>query len=90
MVYLLGIVVVVDALRVRAVARSPRCSASLAFDFFFVPPYFSFAVSDLQHIVTFGVMFLVAVVISQPDASASATRPTARAAASGARRASTP
>jgi two-component system sensor histidine kinase KdpD len=36
----------------------------LAFDFVFVPPYFSFAVSDLSHIVTFGVMFLVSVVIS--------------------------
>ncbi len=36
----------------------------LAFDFIFVPPYFSFAVTDLSHIVTFGVMFLVAVVIS--------------------------
>ena len=43
---------------------SPRSSASLAFDFFFVPPYFSFAVTDLSHIVTFAVMFLVAVVIS--------------------------
>jgi len=36
----------------------------LAFDFIFIPPYFSFAVSDLSHIITFGVMFLVAVVIS--------------------------
>jgi two-component system sensor histidine kinase KdpD len=36
----------------------------VAFDFFFVQPYFSFAVSDLRHIVTFGVMFLVAAVIS--------------------------
>jgi two-component system sensor histidine kinase KdpD len=36
----------------------------LAFDFFFVPPFLSFAVTDLSHIVTFGVMFFVAVVIS--------------------------
>jgi len=36
----------------------------LIFDFFFVPPYLSFAVTDLGHIVTFGVMFLVALVIS--------------------------
>ncbi len=36
----------------------------LAFDFFFVPPYFSFAVTDLHHILTFGVMFLVAFVVS--------------------------
>jgi two-component system sensor histidine kinase KdpD len=36
----------------------------LLLDFFFVPPYLSFAVSDFQHVVTFVVMFVVAVVIS--------------------------
>jgi two-component system, OmpR family, sensor histidine kinase KdpD len=36
----------------------------VVFDFFFVPPYMSFAVADFGHLVTFGVMFLVAVVIS--------------------------
>lgn len=36
----------------------------LAFDFFFVPPYLSFAVSDFRHVLTFGVMFLVAFVVS--------------------------
>ncbi|MDP9151009.1 MAG: ATP-binding protein, partial [Myxococcota bacterium] len=36
----------------------------LAFDFFFIPPFFSFAVTDLSHTVTFSVMFIVAVVIS--------------------------
>ena len=35
-----------------------------AFDFFFVPPYLTFAVSDTQYLVTFVVMLLVAVVIS--------------------------
>jgi len=30
-----------------------------AFDFFFVPPRFSFAVTDLQYLVTFGVMLVV-------------------------------
>jgi len=35
----------------------------VAFDFFFIPPYFSFAVSDLGHIWTFAVMFAVAWVI---------------------------
>ena len=30
-----------------------------AFDFFFVPPRFSFAVSDVQYLVTFGVMLAV-------------------------------
>ena len=36
----------------------------IAFDFFFVTPYLSFAVSDPRHTVTFAVMFVVAVVIS--------------------------
>ena len=34
------------------------------FDFFFIPPYHTFAVTDLRHIVTFGVIFLVATVIT--------------------------
>ncbi len=36
----------------------------LAFDFCFVPPRWTLAVEDAKYIVTFGVMFLVAVVIS--------------------------
>jgi len=35
------------------------------FDFFFVPPRFSFAVSDVQYVVTFAVMLLVALVVGQ-------------------------
>jgi two-component system sensor histidine kinase KdpD len=35
-----------------------------AFDFFFVPPYFTFAVSDTEYLVTFAVMLVVALVIS--------------------------
>jgi len=35
-----------------------------AFDFFFVPPYLTFAVSDTQYFVTFAVMLVVALVIS--------------------------
>jgi two-component system sensor histidine kinase KdpD len=63
MVYLLGIVLV--ALRF---GYGPSLLAAvlsvLFFDFFFIPPLYTFAVRDLSHIVTFGVMFLVAVVIS--------------------------
>src|SRR5512136_1744455 len=63
MVYLLGVVVV--AIRT---SRWPALLATLlstaAFDFFFVPPYFTFAVSDVRYCVTFGVMFAVALVIS--------------------------
>ncbi|HEY8100338.1 MAG TPA: two-component system sensor histidine kinase KdpD [Burkholderiaceae bacterium] len=33
-----------------------------AFDFFFVPPRFSFAVSDLQYLVTFAVMLIVGLI----------------------------
>ncbi len=33
------------------------------FDFFFVPPKFSFAVNDVQYVVTFAVMLLVALLI---------------------------
>ena len=36
-----------------------------AFDFFYVPPRFTFAVSDAQYIVTFGVMLFVALVVGQ-------------------------
>ena len=35
------------------------------FDFFFVPPHFTFAVSDAQYIVTFAVMLVVALVVGQ-------------------------
>lgn len=35
-----------------------------AVDVLFVPPYFSFAVTDFRHVFTFGVMFVVALVIS--------------------------
>ena len=35
------------------------------FDFFFVPPRFSFAVSDVQYLLTFAVMLAVALVIGQ-------------------------
>ncbi|MEO7037195.1 MAG: sensor histidine kinase KdpD [Polyangiaceae bacterium] len=63
MVYLLGIVLV--SLRfgygpsVLAAALSVLC-----FDFFFIPPLFTFAVRDMSHVATFAVMFLVALVIS--------------------------
>ena len=36
----------------------------LAFDFFLVPPYLTFAVSDTQYLITFGVLLVVSLVIS--------------------------
>jgi two-component system sensor histidine kinase KdpD len=53
--------------------RGPSVLASAlsvaAFDFFFVPPQFTFAVSDLRYMGTFAVMFLVGLVISNLTAS---------------------
>ena len=40
------------------------CLGVLAFDFFFVPPYFTFAVSDTQYIFTFVVMLATGLLIS--------------------------
>jgi len=63
MVYLVGVVVV--AVRF---GRGPSVLASVlavaAFDFFFVPPRFTFAVSDVEYVVTFAVMLLVGLVVS--------------------------
>jgi two-component system sensor histidine kinase KdpD len=63
MVYLLGIIVV--AMRF-GYGPSIACTvlSVAALDFFFVPPVYSFAVSDLQHVLTFAVMFVVALVVS--------------------------
>jgi len=64
MVYLFGVAVVATRW-----GRGPSALASLmsvaAFDFFFIPPYFSFAVSDVQYLLTFGVMLIVALLISR-------------------------
>jgi two-component system sensor histidine kinase KdpD len=63
MVYLLGVMLVASLF-----GRGPSILASAlsvgAFDFFFVPPVFTFAVSDVRYVVTFSVMFLVGIVIS--------------------------
>jgi two-component system sensor histidine kinase KdpD len=62
MVYLLGILVVATR-----VGRGPSLLASIlsvaALDFFFVPPFFSFTVTDFRHVGTFAVMLLVGLVI---------------------------
>jgi two-component system sensor histidine kinase KdpD len=62
MVYLLG---VVAAARL---GRGPSALASLlsvaAFDFLFVPPLYTFAVSDTEYLITFGVMLTTGLLIS--------------------------
>ena len=68
MLYLLGVVLV--AVRF---GRGPALTAALlnvlAFDFFFVAPRFSFAVSDAQYLLTFAVMTIVGLVVGQLTAS---------------------
>ncbi|HET8869283.1 MAG TPA: DUF4118 domain-containing protein, partial [Aquabacterium sp.] len=64
MIFLLAVIAV--ALRY---GRGPAVVAAFLgvglFDFFFVNPRFSFAVSDVQYLVTFAVMLVVALVIGQ-------------------------
>ncbi len=62
MLFLLA--VVIAAVRF---GRGPAVMAAilnvLAFDFFFVPPHFSFAVSDVQYLLTFAIMLGVGLVV---------------------------
>ncbi len=64
MVYLLGVV-----LAASRASKWPSLFATVlsiaAFDFFFIPPYYSFAVSDVRYFITFIVMFVVSFVISR-------------------------
>ena len=53
MVYLLGVVFVASRYGRGAVGWPPALLSVAAFDFFFVPPYLTFAVSDTQYLVTF-------------------------------------
>jgi two-component system sensor histidine kinase KdpD len=63
MAYLLAIMV--TAVRF---GRGPSIVAAglsvAAFDFFFIPPLFSFAVTDFKHVFTFAMMFAVGLVVS--------------------------
>src|ERR1700741_325993 len=62
MVFLLGVVVCGVAF-----GRGPAIAAAIlsvaTFDFVFVPPHFTFRVTDSQYLVLFAVMFVVAVVV---------------------------
>ncbi len=68
MVYLLG--VTIAGLRF---GRGPSVITAIlnvaAFDFFFVPPRFTMAISDAQYLLTFAVMLTVALVIANLTAS---------------------
>ena len=68
MVYLLG--VTVAGLRFgRTPALTTAALNVIAFDFFFVPPRYSMAISDAQYLVTFAVMLTIAFVIANLMAS---------------------
>ena len=83
MVYLLG--VVLSAWRL---GRLPSIVTAVlgvaAFDYFFVPPHFTFAVSDVRHLFTFAVLLAVGLLVStltgrlrdQAESSASRERRT--------------
>ena len=68
MLFLLGVVLVAVKF-----GRGPAILAAilsvLSFDFFYVPPRLSFAVSDAQYLVTFAVMLLVGLLIGQLTAN---------------------
>src|SRR5215831_6964591 len=68
MIYLLG--VTVAGLRL---GRGPSALTAvlnvIALDFFFVPPRFSFSVSDAEYLLTFGTMMTIALVIATLTAS---------------------
>lgn len=61
MLFLLTVVLVAVRL-----GRGPAVLATIfsvgAFDFFFVPPRFSFSVNDFQYVITFGVMLVVGLI----------------------------
>lgn len=69
MLFLLTVVLVAVLL-----GRGPAVLAAFvgvaAFDFFFVPPRFSFAISDFQYLLTFGVMLAVGLITGQLTAGA--------------------
>jgi two-component system, OmpR family, sensor histidine kinase KdpD len=69
MFYLLGVVIAALYLGRGPAALSALLSV-LFFDFFFVPPQLSFAVSDTQHLLTFVGLLVVGLVISNLTARA--------------------
>lgn len=63
MVYLLGVVCVAFFFGKRITFFLSLLSV-LCFDYFFVPPYLTFAVADVQYVITFLVMLITGLVVS--------------------------
>jgi two-component system sensor histidine kinase KdpD len=68
MLFLLGVVLIASAFE-RGPAVFMTLASVAAFDFFFVPPRFTFAVSDVIYLVTFAAMLIVGLVIGQLTAN---------------------
>jgi len=64
MLYFIGVVITASRTGTGPTIATVVLSIA-AFDFFFVPPRFTFAVSDSRYVVTFAVMFMVSYVISR-------------------------
>lgn len=64
MLYILGIAIIGSRARYRP-ALMASVLAIAAFDLCFVPPFYSFAVSDANYILTFVMMLVVAVLVSR-------------------------
>ncbi len=63
MIYLLAVVMAAARLGLKPAVLTAAVGV-LAFDFFFVPPFFSFTVDDTEYVFTFLGLFIVGVVIS--------------------------
>ncbi len=63
MLYLLAVVVVAFRRGLRPAIYTAIIGV-LAFDFFFIPPYFTFRVSDTEYLITFAGMIIVGALIS--------------------------
>jgi two-component system sensor histidine kinase KdpD len=64
MVYLLGVVITASRTSTWPAMVAALLSVA-AFDFFFVPPSGTFTVDDVRYFVTFGVMFIISLVIGR-------------------------
>lgn len=63
MVYLLGVICAAFFFGKR-ISFFLSLLSVLCFDYFFVPPYFTFAVADVQYVITFFVMFITGLLVS--------------------------
>jgi two-component system, OmpR family, sensor histidine kinase KdpD len=64
MTYILGVVLIASWTDKRPALLASFLSVA-AFDFFFIPPFYTFAVTDIKYVVTFAVMFVVAFITSR-------------------------